>query len=190
MTTPEGVAKMNEEMKKICDQWTVDLAEVQKKSKLQLYEEGNELKYMDKHSIDFVPSSNQEKRVFTSQLTREFTLRGMNPNVRATFERRVSLMKERLVGENSVKDILEKMDHCKANPEQLINLIMAIPCILHLEMRIGIKMIEMLILFGIANAKKNTLSWLHPNTRSHATYENSRATAFVERFEKIVNETI
>ena len=46
----------------------------------------------------------------------------------------------------------------------VVLLMEAIPCILHMEMRVGISIITMLLRVGLMNAKNNLLSWI-PRTQ-------------------------
>ena len=66
---------------------------------------------------------------------------------------------------------------------------MAIPCILHLEMRVGIKLIHMIILSGLGNADKEHLDWMNDENFT-STSGNVRMRRFAQKFEQVVNEVI
>ena len=66
-------------------------------------------------------------------------------------------------------------------------LIQAIPCILHLEMRVGLKILEMIIDKGLSNAEDNTLAWQQSlNSNSIGT----RKVQLAEAVELVINEFI
>ena len=144
MTTPAKVSEMEEKAKAIVREWTVQLSEVKKKTKLVLYDSNNELSTTDPFSIDFIPQTTQQRTTFGSLLTTELLLRGMPPVI--NFPQRIFLLKERIEAEERVSDMLQSINHKKPDPDRLYDLIMAIPCILHLEMRVGIKMLYILLL--------------------------------------------
>ena len=62
--------------------------------------------------------------------------------------------------EGYVNDLLQKINHADPDPDALYQLTVAIPCILHLEMRVGIKMVFMLIMMGLGNASADSLDWM------------------------------
>ena len=88
----------------------------------------------DKISIDFIPPTTQQRVEFGSLLTSELIMRGLS--LSGPLSQRVSLLKERLVAKKQVTVLLDSINHKKPDPDQLYDLIMAIPCILHLEMRV------------------------------------------------------
>ena len=61
--------------------------------------------------------------------------------------------------EEEMKKLLQKIEHCDTT-EALYSIKIAIPCILHLEIHVGIKFVHMLILCGLGNADEGPLDWM------------------------------
>ena len=59
------------------------------------------------------------------------------------------VLKERLEVEGHVWELLSKINHSESQANALYDLAVAIPCILQFEMRVGIKMIIVLIMRGM-----------------------------------------
>ena len=189
MSTPERVLAMENKAKFLVREWSVQMDIVEKTTKIKLYEQNNPQKDTDPLSIDFVPETINEKVKFASLLTSELVLRGMPPMINTPRVQRVEVLRERRTAEIEVNNLLGSIDHEKPNPDRLFDLIMAIPCILHLEMRVGIKMLSMIVVRGIYNARKDILPWqMADENRSKA--ENPRIKQFVDKLEKTVNEQI
>ena len=70
-----------------------------------------------------------------------------------------------------------------ASEGAMLLLIQAIPCILHLENRIGIKILTMLVIEGLSNAKQ---ALLYDNIRA----EGPRVERFFQRIADIVNKQV
>ena len=85
--------------------------------------------------------------------------------------------------EEKLKRHLEKLQHCSNLEACLIALLHKVPCILHRENRVGIKLLTMLLLEGFSNAQ---LGYIFSQIRS----EMDRIKAFAERVQEIFNTYI
>ena len=66
----------------------------------------------------------------------------MDPMIGQPIPARVAIMRERLIGEAKAIELLERVERYDGAEDQLFDVMMAIPCILHLEMRVGIKNVD------------------------------------------------
>ena len=106
-----------------------------------------------------------------------------------SWEHREKILKERVEIEGYVNDLLQKINHANPNPDALHQLTVAIPCILHLKMRVGIKMIFMSIMMGLGNASDDSLPWMQIEGKTSRS-SNVRKDYYVKKFVKVVNQKI
>jgi hypothetical protein len=135
----------------------------------------------DKRSIHFCPLDDDSRDTFIELLENELILQRMCPTGELE-ELRQRLLEELLLDEN-LKRHLEKLEHCSHLEACLIALLHKVPCILHLEKRVGIKLLTMLLLEGFSNAQ---LGLIFSQIRS----ELDRIKAFAERIQEIFNTCI
>ena len=69
----------------------------------------------------------------------------------------------------------------------LVMLMDTIPCLLHMEMRMGIKILQMCLKTGLTNCKYNKLAWI--DKALHGNMEK-KCSAFVSRIEDALNQEI
>ena len=105
--------------------------------------------------------------IFKANLQFDLKLRGISFQIDAQLNDLRSLLLSQLELEWDLQGLKKKLEYCDSISEKkknaLYGLLDAIPCILHLENRISLKIVEMLIRAGLDNAKMNLLSWLDPN---------------------------
>ena len=120
--------------------------------KLKLFRKGRTDRTTKDNSIDFIPEGRTNQATFNSKLKEELILRGFSPNSGGRdMESRRTFLRDIMEKEEEVRKLLSKIKHCDTT-EALYSIKLAIPCILHLEMRVGIKLIHMVILCGLGNA--------------------------------------
>jgi len=66
-------------------------------------------------------------------------------------------LKQALDTESECSALMKKMEHCGNNEQAVFAVMNCIPCILHCENRVGLKILSMLLIEGISNAKKGLL---------------------------------
>jgi hypothetical protein len=109
-------------------------------------------------SIHFQPSNQDEKDDFLDLLMDELILRGRSPLGE------VEDLQERLLAELELewklRQHLKKLEHCTRLEQALIVLLHKIPCILHCENRVGLKLLSMLLREGFSNVQQGyCYSW-------------------------------
>jgi len=132
-------------------------------------------------SIHFEPSNQDEKDDFVDLLMDELILRGVSP-VGELEDLREQLRNE-LILEYKLCQYLKKLQHCSTLEQCLIILLHKIPCILHCENRVGLKLLSMLLREGFANAQKGLLF-------GHIRSENDRILTYSMNIERILNTVI
>jgi hypothetical protein len=110
----------------------------------------------DKNSIHFdfasVEVSEEERDAYSSMLVLDLILRKLP--FTGTISERQKRLREALVQEWTLKYLLSSLKHMgKRMDTCALLLIEAVPCILHLENRVGIKIFTMLLVEGLGNAK-------------------------------------
>jgi hypothetical protein len=87
-------------------------------------------------------------------LDKELMLRVMDP--RGSLERKRGGMREHLEQEIELKRLLRAIDVCTPVPTAIVQINKMIPCILHLEIRVGIRIFSMIVSQGLyAQADRN-----------------------------------
>ena len=132
----------------------------------------------DSNSIHFEPRTEEEKRNFNNLITEELKLRGLS--LRGRREERRQRLKKVVGNELRFKLLLEELEHGKEQDGALFLLIQAIPCILHLENRVGIKILTLVLCDGLSNVKAGKVF-------GHERHEGKRIKLFLETVERILN---
>lgn len=129
-------------------------------------------------SIHFVPETRLEKNQFSHLVTSELHLRQLNEGGS------LSIRREQLHGalkaERSISDLLSEISHGTTRENALFVLMSTLPCSLHGNNRMGIKIQTMLLLEGFSNCREGLL---YPNIKS----EGKKVKQYLLDIEKIVN---
>ena len=112
-------------------------------------------------SIHFLPETRAERTSFSKLLNDELTLRAGNVT---TGEERVGRLSERretlrveVLREWHFRRVVQEVEACERPDTAVFLLMQCVPCILHMENRIGLKMLQMLLVSGLSAAKEKTL---------------------------------
>lgn len=130
----------------------VTFAEIQQKSKIT-YDPCDLTRNNNKNNIDFMPSGDDDDAAieasvyFNRLLIMELRLR--NLSLQGTLEERRTRLKDHLKVEQQLKMIAQAIARGQEGKEAALMLIeQAIPCIMHLENRVGEKLITVLLAIG------------------------------------------
>ena len=146
---------------------------------------GNSIK--DPMSIHFVFSassvSEEEKAAFSERITNDLDVRGLDMG--GDISTRQKRLKDNMIMEWVFREIQKSLAHGeKLKKGNAIFVIMdAAPCVLHGENRMGLKMLTMLLIEGLSNARDHKL---YPNIRS----EKTRRELFIKKVEEHINTSI
>lgn len=158
MDTPENIAKKETEVAILKELLNATLADLKEQSKLDWKDDPDVAvanAKSNKYSIHFSYRNLAEQMAFGSFLTDELKLRGLS--VSGNLERRRDRLRESFRKEAAVFEQLEELEHGRQRNGALFLLMQAIPCILHMENRVGIKVITMLLIRGLSNVKEGVL---------------------------------
>jgi hypothetical protein len=140
--------------------------------------DGREIARNDPSSIHFEPKSHLERIDFSRLINNELQLRQL-PCEGRLLERTEQLC-EYLKSEYKVRRLLKDLQ-VSARPQSALFLVMqTIPCILHMEMRVGLKIFTMILIEGLAEAKAGRLF-------QDQTSEGKRIKLFIAKVERIMN---
>ena len=137
----------------------------------------------DSKSIFFEPPDVQERTTFIRDLAGDLAMRHL-PTTGSMEQQRQRLI-EMLENEKELILLEKRLTHATRAEEALYYLFRAIPCILHLEMRVGIKLLEQLFLEGETNAYEGKIFG-----HIRGDVGNTRFQKYVETTETIVNKQI
>ena len=124
-------------------------------SKLKLFDNSDPQKMMSINSVDYEPETLQELDKYEVLLIKEVCLRDLHDW--ETMDQLQASLKDRLVDEKRLADLLRCLEHCKAMDGALFLVEQALPCILHLENWTLIKIMTMLLIEGLSNAQGKLL---------------------------------
>jgi hypothetical protein len=129
------------------------LLEVERRSKIKIYiNTPIEILRSTENWIYFEPRTKDEMDSYIDLLTDELLLRRINP-VGDLESLRECLLHE-IELEHKLQQHLKKLEHCSKLEQCLTILLHKIPCILHLENRVGLKLLPMLLKEGFDNIKE------------------------------------
>ena len=137
--------------------------------------------------FDVSKATRKSRSTYTQHLTNDLKLRGL-PLDGLMIERqerlKVQLTSEWVYRESS--DALKKFGKNNAKSALVVMMDM-VPCILHLEIRMGIKILSMLFKIGMTNSKQGILPWM----TTHDKYsDKTAAEAYRDKVQDLANREI
>jgi hypothetical protein len=96
--------------------------------------------------------NDNDRDAFVDLLADELILRRMSPT--GELEELCQRLLQELIVEDKLCHHLDKLQHCNTSEACLILLLDKIPCILHCENRVRIKLLIMLLIEGFSNAQR------------------------------------
>jgi hypothetical protein len=157
MMSEDNVSGMEEAIDELTEALSGDLGKINNDSKMDREDIGSAHADSESNpcSIHFSPTNDAERQTFSELVSAELILRDLPP-LGALSTRREHLHSA-LKSEKEVRDLLKKFKHSQRCENALFLLIQAIPCILHMENRVGLKILTMLLISGLSNARKHLL---------------------------------
>ena len=135
----------------------------------------------DVASIHCCPQSASQIQSLSRLFTSELILRGLGFD--GTLEVRRERLRLALRDEATIARLSKEIVHREVKEDAYFLLMQTLPCILHLENRNGIKILSMLLVEGLSNAKKKLLF-------TNVKAEGSRVSQFIAHVECIINQSI
>ena len=137
--------------------------------------------------FDIATATIERRRMYSEHLSDDLTIRHMD--LSGTMQEQQDRLKHQLSREWSyldAKDCVDKFGAASVTPG-IVMVMESIPCILHMEMRVGIKILTILFQVGLMNAKNNRLDWI-PKTQR--TSLKKKCDAFIKRVGATINKEI
>jgi hypothetical protein len=185
MATPERVATIRAEVTELVLTLERALVEILTESRLTRCDvEANaptEGSLNDANSIHFRPANPSQKHLHSRLLTNELILRGLE--ISGALETRRERLRVALKDEATIARLSKEMAHGEVKEGAYFLLMNTLPCVLHMENRNGIKILSMLLIKGLSNAKKRLL-FIDVNA------EVTRVSRFVSEMENLINMSI
>ena len=175
MSSKEQKKRFETALEELKTRWQVDMEKIQKDGKLKLI--GSQYK----HSLDYTPATMEESMMFMSDVVHKMNLRGLT-TANKTINQMRHEIKEILEAENAMVQLIEQISHSETQTAAMIQIMRYIPCIMHCENHVEIKMLTMLLIEGLSNAQGNLLV-----CEEAGTSLKDREEAYVERVNKIIN---
>jgi hypothetical protein len=187
MATSEQIASISAEVEELVSTLQTQLEDIQVESKMMPYnleesEAPTASSVNDALSVNFTPTNPTQRQMFSCLLTNELLmLRGLDIN--GTLEEWRDMLIEAMRGESMITKLSKEIAHGDVKDGAYFLLMSTLPCVLHMENRNGIKMITMVLIEGLAHAKKKLL---YPEINA----EGTRVSCFVSDIESLINRTI
>ena len=121
----------------------------------------------DRLSVDFLPNTVDKTIAFTSLLMKEMYLRGKS-TMWKTLNQIQAELKDCLIAEKDMDDLLKVISEASTRKEAMAQIMLFVPCIMHCENCIGIKIMTMLFIQGLLNYQGARFTDLE-TTRSQKT---------------------
>jgi hypothetical protein len=121
----------------------------------------------------------------------ELILRGASPV--GELEDLRERLKHELLLEHKLCQHLKKLEHCSRLEQCLIVLLHKIPCIIHCENRVGLKLLSMLLREGFSNVQKGYLSLPYDaenKTVGVICLDNNRIRKILQEYELLVTASV
>jgi hypothetical protein len=133
-----------------------DLDDIKVRSKIRYFPNVNApARTTNKYSIHFIPQDDDDRDQFVELLSDELLVRHLSP--RGELEELRDRLLQEVVLEEKLKSHLEKLLHCDRLTQCIIALLHKIPCILHCENRVGIKLLTMILIEGFSNVQQGLI---------------------------------
>ena len=145
--------------------------------------EGQDGSEEDPFSIWFEPTTVAARFTYSDLLDSELKLREVNLDVMADLEMRREALRASLELEFRLRKLNDDVEHSERPETALFLLLQAVPCVLHMENRVGHKMIGTLLMEGISEADAGSLQ---PGINGNV----KRMEAYVESVGDVVNKRV
>jgi len=182
IASPTCATELQEEINTLAASLHADLQSIENNSKIMYESNPNAIsRTTDSNSIFYVPMSDDEKDDFVDLLFSELLLR------RLSVEGDMEELRQRLLAtlqlEEKYRESLKKLGHCSALEAAVITAIHRVPCSLHGENRLGIKILTMVCMEGFSNAAERKIF-------CHIGSTKDRIIAYAERIQHLLNNEI
>jgi hypothetical protein len=181
MATPERIESLQVEVEELVSTLECTLEEIQANSKMTPFDVETESSKNDPTSIYFVPENHAQRQAFSCLVTDELILRGLDIN--GTLEEWWEMLQEAMKGESTIARLSKEISHGEVKEGAYFLLMQTLPCMLHMENCNGIKILTMVLIEGLSNAKKKMLY-------QDINAEGVRVSHFISDIQSIINKSV
>ena len=185
MATPERMNSMKGEVEELVSTLERALVDILANSRMTRsdveFDTPTEGSLNDVASIHCRPQTASQRQSLSRLFTSELILRGLG--IDGTLEVRRERLWLALKDEATIARLSKEFAHGGVKEGAYFLLMQTLPCILHMENRNGIKILSMLLVEGLSNAKKKLLF-------TNVKAEGSRVSQFLAYVERTVNQSI
>ena len=199
MCTDEHMAKMNDQVKTFEDampEISKEIGTIWNDSKISISKaidprapptKAQRTKDLSSIHFDISKATQAKRRAYSTNLNNDLELRGLE--LSGSLASRQRRLKLQLISEWTYVDASTTVNRFgKASiTSALVMLMDTIPCLLHMEMRMGIKILSMCLKDGLTRSKNNELKWID---EKHFGNMANKCNAFVVGIEKVLNTEI
>jgi len=148
-----------------------------------VFTENHRARFSDKNSIDYNPIGVEDTELFSELLSDELELRSLD--MTGSLEDMRARLKEALHHETQIRQLLDQVSHCEGVGVALFLVLQAVPCILHCENRVCLKILTMLLIEGYSNAEAGLILRYF-----NALNKKARREEYIKRIQRIINTKI
>jgi len=177
--------EVGEQIESLEEALAAQLSEIDNKTKINrdsnvsVLEHSGEAK--NPRSIHFEPETTSERQQYSKFINDELKIRDLSRDGGLLVRR--ERLRAALVDEIELKRLIETFAHCSPKEGALFQLLRCIPCVLHMENRIGLKMVYMCLVEGLSNCKEKVIFCA-------IEAEGTRIKAFLAALNTVVNTEI
>jgi hypothetical protein len=137
---------------------------------------------LDEHSIHFDPTTDAQRQIYSDFVNKELQLRGKAVSGRLSNRR--DTLRSSLTKEYHHRRVAAEVKACERPDQALFMLMQCVPCALHMENRIGLKKLQMVLQAGLSGVKNKTLFANQPGG------EKAKTAYMMAAVEKTINQSI
>jgi hypothetical protein len=171
---------MKDDIIKLQSKLSETLHHIQESSKLTCYSETHHGSFSNRHSIDYNPSGMEDIDNFTEFLCDELELRSLD--MTGSMEEMLQRLKQSLQHEQRLQVLLDQVSHFEGVGIALFQVMPAVPCILHCENCVCLKIITMLLIEGFLNAEAGLIL-------NHISAKNKKK-EYIHQMQNIISKEI
>jgi hypothetical protein len=183
ITTDAVVDNMKQTIEHLRANLSNSLETILNSSKMCMYPESHRARFSDKNSIDYNPTGVEDTEVFSELLSDELEIRSLD--MTGSIEDMRARLKEALHRELQLRQLLDQILHCEGVGVALFLVLQAVPCILHCENRVCLKILTMLVIEGYSNAEAGLIL-----NEFNARNKKARRDKFIKCLQTIINTKI
>ena len=104
----------------------------------------------DKFLVNFVPNNIDESMLFDRLLKQDLSIRARSTLCK-TLNQIQDELKECLLAEKKMEELLEQISQSSTREQEMEQIMHFVPCIMHCENRVCIKILTMILIEGLSN---------------------------------------